>query len=357
MKKIFFLLLLIIGISFLSKARSVSNFYPADDARINYVGRVDFSDPKKPKMWASGAYIVIRFKGTYCDVKLNDEVIYGMVHNYIEVKLDDTPAFRMQLKAKENTISLVKNLRDKEHTLVICKNTESENGYLELIGFNCDKLLNPPPAKKRKMEFIGDSITCGFGADESEIKCGEKGSQWYDQHNAYFAYGPNTARNLNADYHLSSVSGIGLVHSCCDKKILMPQVYDKINMAKNELTWDFTRYQPDVVTICLGQNDGVQDSALFCGAYVKFAKTLRSYYPKAKLIFLSSPMADATLKAALVKYILAVKTSLIAEGEKNIGSYFFEKQAKKGCGSHPSLEEQQEMAIALTRYMKEEMHW
>jgi len=35
------------------------------------------------------------------------------------------------------------------------------------------------------------------------------------------------------------------------------------------ITWDFKAYQPDVVTICLGQNDGPkQDSTLFCSTYV-----------------------------------------------------------------------------------------
>ncbi|RYG16563.1 MAG: acetyl xylan esterase, partial [Chitinophagaceae bacterium] len=294
---------------------------------------------------------------TSSELDVNDEVIYGTVHNYLEIKVDHQPAYRIQLKNKENRLTLAEGLPKGDHTVVICKNTEFENGYIEIVGFSCEKLLAPPVKQKRKMEFIGDSITCGFGADEREIKCGTKGGQWYDQHNAYLAYGPTTARSLNAQYHLSSVSGIGLIHSCCDKKILMPQVFDKINMAKNELMWDFGRYQPDVVTVCLGQNDGVQDSAQFCGAYVNFAKTLRGYYPKAKLVFLTSPMADKTLKSALVKYITAVKETLRLAGEKNIGSYIFSKQSTKGCGSHPSLTEQKEIASELTAYLKKEMKW
>lgn len=332
-------------------------FYPANDSKIQYVGRVDFSNPLKPKMWASGAYVIIKFSGTFCELAINDEVIYGSVHNYIEIKVDDQPSYRIQLASKQNRIVVAKDLPRGEHTLVVCKNTEFENGYLEIIGFSCEKLLSPPKMQKRKMEFIGDSITCGFGSDESTIKCDDKNSQWYDQHNAYNAYGPITARSLAAQYHLSSVSGIGLIHSCCDKKILMPQVFDKINMAKNELVWDFNHYQPDVVTVCLGQNDGVQDSTAFCSAYVKFAQTLRGYYPRAKLVFLTSPMADKTLKAALSKYITAVKTTLEAQGEKNIGSYVFTKQSTKGCGSHPSLAEQKEIAAELTSYLKKIMNW
>lgn len=357
MKKIYSVLFLLAVAHTCFALKNKVSFYSADDSKIHYIGRVDFSNPLKPKMWASGAYMVLKFSGPFCELAINDEVIYGTVHNYLEVKIDNQPAYRIQLKNKENKITLAKGLSNGEHTIIICKNTEFENGYIEIVGISCEKLLAPPAKQKRKMEFIGDSITCGFGSDESEIKCGAKDAQWYDQHNAYLAYGPTTARSLNAQYHLSSVSGIGLIHSCCDKKILMPQVFDKINMAKNELKWDFNRYQPDVVTVCLGQNDGVQDSTLFCSAYVKFAKTLRAYYPKAKLVFLTSPMADNTLKAALIKYITAVKAKLITQGDKNIGTYFFTKQSTKGCGSHPSLAEQKEIAAELTAYLKKEMKW
>ncbi len=357
MKKSYAILLLLLAFNLSFAFKNKGTFYNAADPKIQYVGRVDFTYPLKPKMWASGAYVMIKFSGTFCELDINDEVIYGTVHNYLEIKVDNQPSYRIQIKNKENKIELAKGLSKGEHTIIICKNTEFENGYVQIIGFNCEKLLPPPAKQKRKIEFIGDSITCGFGSDESVLKCGDKNAQWYDQHNAYMAYGPTTARALNAQYHLSAVSGIGLIHSCCDKQILMPQVFDKVNMAKNELKWDFKKYQPDVVTVCLGQNDGVQDSTEFCKAYVQFAQTLRGYYPKAKLVFLSSPMADKTLKTALVKYIKAVEAELVKKGDRNVGSYFFTKQSIKGCGSHPSLAEQKEIASELTAYLKKTMHW
>lgn len=358
MKKLLFFLLLSLLHQALFASPLKSTFFPANHPAIQYIGRVDFSNPIKPRFWASGAYLIFRFNGTSCILEINDEVIYGMVHNYLEIQLDNQPAFRLQLKEKMNKIDLGAYLtRGGAHTVLICKNTEAENGYLEMLGVQCEKLLPPPALPVRKMEFIGDSITCGFGADESLMKCSDKNAQWYDQHSAYLAYGPTTARSLNAQYHLSSVSGIGLVHSCCDKKMVMPQVYDKVSMAKNEIPWDFSRYQPDVVTVCLGQNDGIQDSTLFCTAYVNFALRLRGYYPKARLIFLSSPMADKTLKAALMKYITAVQAELLKRGERNTGAYFFTKRSVSGCSSHPSQAEQKEIAAELTAYLKKTLKW
>ena len=49
----------------------------ADSNNIQYVGRFDFTDPKKPRVWAPGAYVQARFRGTACAVVVNDEVRYG----------------------------------------------------------------------------------------------------------------------------------------------------------------------------------------------------------------------------------------------------------------------------------------
>ena len=355
MKRVYFFLIFIFvsGLTF-AKPKPI-NFYKGNHQFIQYTGRVDFSDAEKPKFWASGAYLLIKFSGTFCNLQINDQMLYGTVLNYLEIKVDNQPAYRIQLKGKENTISLAKNLSIGSHTIVICKNTEPDNGFVQILGFECEKLLKPAPMQKRKMEFIGDSMTCGAGSEESEIKC--ENGQWYDQHNTYLAYGPVTARSLNARWQLSSVSGIGLIHSCCNKKTLMPQVFDKINMAKDTIAWDFKRYQADLVTVCLGQNDGIQDSTLFVNAYVNFANNLRKYYPKAKLIFLSSPMADTTLKTVLVNYITAVKNHLNKNGEKNIATFVFSKQYHQGCGGHPSVAEHQEIALELSKHIKKLMNW
>ena len=134
---------------------------------------------------------------------------------------------RLQTKGRINEI-IVEGLSEDNHTITICKNTEAGIGYLEFAGINCKKLLELPVKPVRKIEFIGNSITCGTGMDLSEIPCGK--GQWYDQHNAYMSYGPLTSRALYAQWVLSSVSGIGLIHSCCNMNITMPQVFDKINM-------------------------------------------------------------------------------------------------------------------------------
>lgn len=350
------LLMIFICSAFLSAAAQNNkfSFYPANHAYIQYTGRIDFSDPKLPRFWQPGVYISIQFKGSYCDVIVNDEVLWGKNQNYLELVLDGKPV-RLQTKGKTDTIRVAQNLSNGAHTLVVCKNTEANIGYLELVGFRCEALLEPTPKPVRKIECIGNSITCGTGSDQSAIPCGK--GVWQDQHNAYMSYASITARELDAQYHLSAVSGVGLMHSCCNMDIIMPQVFDKVSMRDNKIKWDFKNYQPDVVTVCLGQNDGVQDSAAFCNNYISFLKTLRGYYPHANFVLLSSPMAGETLKVFMKKTLRAVALKLQNEGDTNVHTYFFSRSYTSGCDYHPSVEEHKMIAAELTEAVRKIMHW
>lgn len=325
------------------------DFYKADNSLIQYYGRIEKQNPLLPRFWAPGVYIKAKFEGKVCSFFLNDQVLYGNVHNYLEIVIDGKP-FRIQTKFANNKIS-IKGLKKGTHTITICKDTESGNGYLEFAGIECKDLLQLPPKPSEKIEFIGNSITCGFGADASEIPCGK--GQWYDEHNAYMSYGPLTARALHAQWHITAVSGIGMIHSCCNMKITMPQVFDNVDQRDDSINWNFNDYIPDMVTICLGQNDGIQDSTTFCNVYVNFIKTIRNKYPDAIVILLTSPMANAALTAVLQNYLASINKFLNKNGYKNIYHYFFKKQYHHGCDSHPDLKEQQQISEELVHFIKE----
>lgn len=329
-------------------------FFAPDNVRIQYTGRLDFTNKTRPRIWAPGVYITAKFKGPRCEILINDEAS-GNNHNYLEIVIDDRPPYRIKLSGKTNTITVPPGLSAGKHIILICKDTESNIGYIDLIGFRCEKLLRLPAKPKHKIEYFGDSITSGAGMDLSTVQC-DKG-QWYDQHNAYMSYGPRTSRNLNAQWQLTSLAGVGLVHSCCNMKVLMPAIYDKVFLSGDAIPWDFSGYQPDVVTICLGQNDGPQDSTLFCSTYVKFISSIRQHYPKADIICLTSPMADARLAPVLQRYITAITAHGNAAGDKKVYRYFFSRQYHNGCGGHPDLEEHALIANELTAHIKQLEKW
>ncbi len=350
------MLLVIAPLAAFSKSRyQPLKLYKADDPKIQYFGRIDFSDPLAPRFWSPGVYIRAKFKGTDCQVLLQDEIPGGDNHNYIEIAIDNDPPVRIKLTGKVNLIQAARGLADREHLITLCKNTESGIGYLDFVGIKCHNLLPPPPRPKRKIEYIGDSITAGTGMDLSVFPCGK--GQWYDQHNAYMSYGPGTSRALGAQWQLTAVAGIGVIHSCCDMDIVMPQVLDKVDLRDNKLSWNFSRYQPDVVTVCLGQNDDIRDSVLFCSAYVKFLGNLRIHYPKADIICLTSPMADEQLNGALKLYLSGIVGYLNNQGDRKIYKYYFSKRYHNGCGGHPDMAEHQQIAAELTACIKQIKGW
>ncbi|MDE1191094.1 MAG: SGNH/GDSL hydrolase family protein [Arachidicoccus sp.] len=351
---LFILFLVAVKFSFAKNTSHKLKFFEASDKAIHYVGRIDFSNPKLPRFWSPGVYFYTTFVGSDCYVVLNDEVNYGVMHNYIEIVVDGKPK-RIRLSAKTDTIQVAKNLSKGKHTLVICKDTESGIGYLEVAGIKCEKLIDEKDNANFLIEYFGDSITCGTSSDLSQTPCGA--GRWEDQHNAYMSYGPTVARALKAKWVISAVSGIGLIHSCCNKNFTMPEVYDKLLLRPDSVEWDFHKIQPDVTTICLGQNDGIQDSAKFCGAYVQFVKTLRSKYPNTVFVLLTSPMADSSLSKVLQHYLLSVQTKINNDGDKNVYHYFFKKRYFHGCDSHPDVDEHKQIAAELAPFIKQIKHW
>ena len=127
--------------------------------------------------------------------------------------------------------------------------------------------------------------------------------------------------------------------------------------AGQRLPWDFRLYQPDVVTICLGQNDGEQDPAAFRDNYVQFLKQVRGDYPKAQIVCLSSPMGDASLTAFLKDNLTQVADEMHRSGDKNVQTFFFSRCYNNGCGGHPDLAEHGQIAGELTAYLQRTLHW
>ncbi|HUB61583.1 MAG TPA: GDSL-type esterase/lipase family protein [Puia sp.] len=349
--------------------------FEADNPMIQYMGRIDASNPKLPRFWNPGVVVRFRFGGAQCRIVLHDQVPDDKVHNYIVVLVGgQLGVYRVKLGGQTDTLTILGNgkaLMDGQalksqvqssswslrpdphgnHLVTICKATEGI-GWMEFGGVYAEALLPPPDLPDRKIECIGNSITCGFGDDNSGIPCGQ--GQWFDQSNAWMSYGALTARALKAQWQLTAVSGIGLIHSCCNMTITMPGVFDRMDPRGNQGNWDFSRYQPDVVTVCLGQNDGIQDSVTFCSTYVRFVGHLRQVYPKARIVLLTSPMGNAELTAVLKRYINGV---VEASGDAQVSDFFFSRQWTSGCAGHPDMREQLEIARELTGYLKKLMGW
>lgn len=335
----------------------VGKKFEADNSNILYTGRIDNSDPKSPKFSASGVYITAKFKGTALDIELVDEYKWGSYRNYFQVVIDEQEAVRFRTESNRTIYRVASNLTNTTHTVRIIKDTEAGIGYLILKALYTDELLPADPLPDRKIECFGNSITCGFGI-YAEMCDKAIDNEWYIANAAALSYGAITAQNLNAQYHLTSVSGIGLVHSCCNMTYTMPDVYDKIFIDNpSSKVWDFNNYIPDVVTICLGQNDGIQDSAQFTQAYISFIDQLKSHYPQAHFFCLTSPMADNNLFAFQQKILTGIENYYLAKGDDRIHKVFLSNNLQSGCGSHPDKIQHQQIANELTQAIRSVMNW
>lgn len=343
----------------------------ADDV-LTYIGRSDRSDTLGPRMWGPAAYFTFAFDGDGCDIEIDDERLYGNSYNYLEVVVDGESAGRVrtlgeqnrltigrpQLEAPQDTatklISVADSLPAGRHTVLVARDTECAMGFTQVVRVAARGLAKWKPEARQRIEFIGNSITSGMDCYDGEIPFGQ--GTWYDHHRAYYAYGPRTARALDAEWSLASVSGIGLMHSCYEHKYVLPQTYDKVNLVDNKVAYDFS-FAPDIVVCALGQNDGVQDSTAFASAYVDFIRLLRAKNPDADLVLISSPMADDTLRTYFRKMLPAVAAAAETDGlagpSGEIAHHIYERSYNGGGTSHPSIDEQALIADELVAFLRD----
>jgi len=334
-----------------------SVFITPNDPNIQYTGRIDFTDPQAPALYWSGAYITATFTGTSLQVQFDDTG-----DNYYNVIIDGQDANPLIIDCEKglHTYAAASGLAEGVHSVVLFRRTESFSGPTIFKGFILDdgKQLAAPPARpKHKIEFYGDSITCGMGNEVPNKDEDENNAK----RNNYLAYGAITARNLDAEYVCIAKSGIGIVTSWFP--MVMPEFYDRLNPEDAASKWDFSTWTPDVVVINLFQNDSwlvgkldpVPTPDQISAAYYDFVKTIRGTYPQA-VIFCALGSMDATRAGSpWPGYIqTAVNKFKKDHNDANIYTHFF---AYDGTGKHPRVRHHQVMAKELTELIKKTMNW
>src|ERR1700722_14004168 len=128
--------------------------FPADDPHIEYMGRVDFSNPTLPRFWNPGTVVRFRFSGVGCRIIVHDEVQYGNTHNFVVVVVDEVAAYRKKLSGHADTLTVAGSVSGSgagagDHVVTLCKATEGI-GWLEIAGVEAGALLTAPPLPDRK---------------------------------------------------------------------------------------------------------------------------------------------------------------------------------------------------------------
>lgn len=322
-------------------------------------GRVDHPSEGVIRLIGAASYVAFDFKGASCKVRLAAVDAYEH-HNYVCFELDGNYLGRFRIEAGPAKDYSVPIDRPGRHHLVVYKATEASNGYVDFLGTDVRILPVEKSQPQKKIEFIGDSITSGMGNDASQVPCGS--GEWYDQHNAYWSYAPIAARQLGADFLLSSVSGIGLYRNWNTEpheSEIMPHVYDRLYLKTTDTVSFGASYQPDIVTICLGTNDlsggdGVKprapfDADRFVAHYLDFVGHVAKRYPKAKIALLSSPMLNGERHEKLLACLRRVQSGF---AQRPLELFVFDAMQPKGCGYHPDISDDKVMAAQLVPFLK-----
>ena len=198
-----------------------------------------------------------------------------------------------------------------QYTLKLCKLTEASHsgvprlacglgwllgmqGVATFEGFelpNGSTVLPHTNVPSRRIEMIGGSDTCGFGADVSSDHGLCSALLRNEVHNAEQCYSAILARRLNAEVHVEAWSGKGIVNNafqCCGVFGYdpLPALLDRTLATAVEAQWHF-QWTPHLVLIDCGGNDYNNcfptPEKSFVKAYVQMLRQLRHRYPYAVL--------------------------------------------------------------------------
>src|SRR6185295_687477 len=119
--------------------------------------------------------------------------------------VDGQPASVIVADPAKTVYAAATGLPDKEHTLELFKRTEPLVGTTQFLGLQIPKgkLLPLPARAKRRIEIVGDSISCGYGNESANQ------NEHFEPktENNYLAYGAVAARAVGAEYVSVAWSG------------------------------------------------------------------------------------------------------------------------------------------------------
>lgn len=344
----------------------------ADDKHVRTIGRSIFHNNTRYLSWSCSA-IEFVFTGTEVTAEIwtdwvMDEPWKEIFQPYIAVFIDDeaVPCKRIAINEDKKAYTIYKSDTIQTVKIRITKLSEAAFSKIGITGIYADGEISPTSPLPRRMEFIGDSITCGFGI---EGKCEEEGFRTATE-NPYINYASKTARGFGAEYNLISWSGIGVYSS--DTKTdeindswVVPSFYAFTDLAlegligiDKHIEWDFKSFVPDVIVINLGTNDKSYTKDIperidgFKSAYEKFVKNVRDKNPDSYIIC-ALGMMGAELYPAIEEIVQKLNDSKIYALE-------FDVQRDEdgiGCEKHPNAVTHNKAAIRLSEKISAVTGW
>ncbi len=335
---------------------------------LRIYGRTSVKDDTLYLFWTNSGFSM-NFRGTGVSAKLTvstqNPTYYGFLNVYVDGAF--APAKTLCL-TKDAEIVLIDGLENGPHTIEVRKRNEAAYGASATVGIAGISVIDgqfitePPPAPKRTVEFIGDSITSGFG---NTVRDGSGAIFSTDTEEGTMTYAVLAAKALGADARILSRSGIGFVkNASCDSFYdHYPLTCSLPGNGLDPTPWDFGASPADVVVINLGTNDGgatrngaaIPDAEMTEDA-VDLLRLVREKNPDAYILWTYGLMGNgrqAALKAAVDR--------LRSEGDDAVDYFPLVpmNSSKEGVGvhGHPTIGTDITRSIALADKIASEMDW
>ncbi len=325
--------------------------FRSDDERISTFGRHTYVNGMPAFCWPNSGFS-FTFRGS--SVSLSFLPFETPYTHYLLVKLDRM-AQRFPISTGNEKI-IIEGLENKRHNIEVIKITEGE-GIDERIVFAGAEVqgvtpeLFPVAAKndRLKIEFIGDSLTAGYG---NLGPAEEKKFHTYQQDSTK-AYAAVCAELLNAEAHYVCYSGKGVYSNCNGvKNYEIPIFFNHASRVTQE-PWDFSKWTPDVVVVNAGTNDfaGGVDGNNFVGAVVDFLNQIRATYPNAYIFWVFGMMTETAfpyLQKAFEQFP-DPKAKLL---KLRCMTEFKDEQ---GANGHPNVKSARRQAKVVAKFIKKEL--
>ncbi len=269
----------------------------------------------------------------------------GEMHKRVELN------HRLKNRSVTDTLTVCEDLEPGMHRIEILRETEEINAYCEFVSITLNGTMTPLLDAPMLIEFVGDSITTGYGAypfsyadegDPIDYPVRQAGTKSY----AYL-----TAKELGMDIQVCCTSGYGAEVGWNTDGVNMQDMYEKTAFHHNrENEWAFER-TADIVVINLGTNDssaarnkGVRDATVLAGMK-NLINIVRERNPDAKIVWATGMMG--------ICYRSGLQTIIEDLGGAENGYYYVElPRGTSGGAGHPNEEEHRAAADALIEFLE-----
>ena len=317
----------------------------------------------------SGRKLEITFVGDEASAVPDNKANYARVAVYV----NNERTSDILIDSAEKTVSVIDCDTPVNSDVKIIKLSECAMSCVGIKALCADDeaVITPAAVSDRRIEIIGDSITCGYGVDDED----PLHHFFTATEDVTRAYAYKTAQNLGAELDLFSTSGYGIISGYTEGDRIpeqtIPQYYESFGFSyssfankdkPHSLKWDFSRFVPDIIVINLGTNDDsyCQDDesrqALYTTEYTKFLHKVRSLNPTAYILCTVGIMGQRIFPA-LQKGVDAYKTE---SGDEKISTLLFDCQIPEDglvADYHPTETTHNKAAAKLTGEIKRIMNW